>query len=412
LASLFDRRSEISFGPSRVSGRPAATPVVVRSADEDALRDSVRKDCPQAAGVYGMFDDDGRWIYVGKSKRLRTRLLSYFRAKTRASKERRILDRTAGLAWERSPSEFAALVRELELIQRWRPLYNVKGQPTSRASTYLCVGKPPAPYLYLSDRPGKDAQSWFGPLPDTRRAADAARRLNDYFGLRDCPKTVDLAFADQSELFPVLRTAGCLRFELDNCLGPCIAACTKSAYSARVKEVRTYLSGENATPILRLEREIEAAIERLEFERAAGLHALLLELRWILEHLGRLRIAKGEYSFIYPHRGVWYLIRGGVVVEAIGAPRDASNRAKAEALVERTFRRAPDGASRSGIRDLDMLLLVASWFRRNPSHLERTLSVTEALDRLGRIEPSPAAPRKSLKLRLPLPPDGQTARTA
>src|SRR3712207_6087092 len=88
LASLFGASTAPAFGPSRVSGGPGAAAVVVRSPDEDALLDAVRNDCPHASGVYGMFDDDGRWIYVGKSKRLRTRLLSYFRArKKRASKD-------------------------------------------------------------------------------------------------------------------------------------------------------------------------------------------------------------------------------------------------------------------------------------------------------------------------------------
>jgi excinuclease ABC subunit C len=362
-----------------------------------------------------MFDDDGRWIYVGKSKRLRTRLLSYFRARTRAAKERRILDRTSGIAWEKSPSEFGALIRELELIQRWRPPFNVLGQPTSRLSTYLCVGKSPAPYLYLSDRPGKEAKHWFGPLPDTRRAADAARRINDFFGLRDCPKDVELEFADQGKLFPVLRTPGCLRYELENCLGPCVAACTKEEYQRRVKKVRAYLSGDDQTPILELEKEIQKAIESLEFERAAGLHLLLSELRWILEHLGRLRVAKGEFSFIYPLRGVWYLIRGGVVVDALSVPRDGPSAGKARTQLERTFKQSPDGQPRSGIRDLDMLLLVSSWFRRNPAHLERTLSVAEATAKLDALEPR-SAPARSAGVKrkpiLPLPPTDQTAKTA
>jgi excinuclease ABC subunit C len=415
LASLFGRQSDITFGPSRVSGRASCSAVIVRSPDEEALRDSVRSDCPQTSGVYGMFDDDGRWIYVGKSKRLRTRLLSYFRARTRAAKERRILDRTSGIAWEKSPSEFGALVRELELIQRWRPPFNVLGQPTSRLSTYLCVGRPPAPYLYLSDRPGKDARHWFGPLPDTRRAADAARRINDYFGLRDCPKEVELEFADQGKLFPVLRTPGCLRYELENCLGPCVAACTKEEYQRRVKKVRAYLSGDDATPIVELEKEIQAAIESLEFERAAGLHLLLGELRWILEHLGRLRVAKGEYSFVYPLRGVWYLIRGGVVVDAIGVPRDGQAAVKTKALLERVFKQSPDGQPRSGIRDLDMLLLVSSWFRKNPDHLERTMSVAKALAKLETAAKPATANRPAVLKRkrvVPLPPKDQTAKTA
>lgn len=385
MAALFGRSPEISFGASRVTGRRSSPCTIVRGGDEDALRDGVRKECTNAAGVYGMFDEDGRWIYVGKSKRLKTRLGSYFRAKTRASKERRILDRTAGMAWERTTSEFAALLRELELIQRWRPPYNVKGQPTSRSSTFLCVGSPPAPYLYLSEKPGKDAQGWYGPLPDSRRAADAARRLNDYFGLRDCPKDVELTFADQGELFPILRTAGCLRLELATCLGPCVAACSERDYLARVRKVRSYLAGEDSAPIRELESAIASAVAQLNFEKAQSLHLQLGEIKWVLEHLGRLRIAKGEYLFVYPYLGVWYLIRGGIVIDAVPTPRDHPSALKASAAIDRVFRQAPETGRKGDIRDLDMLLLVSSWFRQFPQHLAKTLSVAEAEARLERL---------------------------
>src|ERR1700731_1903084 len=105
------------------------------------LREKVRKRCPRKPGVYGMVDATGELIYVGKAKCLRSRLLSYFRPNSRDPKAGRILGQTRTLVWEPAPNEFAALLRELELIRRWRPRCNVQGQPTRYRRTYVCVGR-------------------------------------------------------------------------------------------------------------------------------------------------------------------------------------------------------------------------------------------------------------------------------
>src|SRR5918911_1545998 len=118
-----------------------------------ALRQRVRRDGVRLPGVYGMIDGSGELIYVGKAKCLRSRLLSYFRPRSRDPKAGRILENTRLLAWEVAVDEFAALLRELELIRRWQPRFNVQGQPGRRRRTYVCVGRRPAPYVFLTARP-------------------------------------------------------------------------------------------------------------------------------------------------------------------------------------------------------------------------------------------------------------------
>jgi hypothetical protein len=105
----------------------------------------------------------------------------------------------------------------------------------------------------------------------------------------------------------------------------------------------------------------------------------------VLEHLGRLRIANGEYSFVYPLRGVWYLIRGGIVVEAAPAPKTRASVKRAAGAIERVFGGAVETNVKGSVRDLDLLLLVSSWFRQFPKQLDRTMSVAKARDRLAKI---------------------------
>ena len=90
------------------------------------FRDAVRTGSPKSPGVYGMVDGKGRLIYVGKAKELRTRLMSYCREK-RDHKAGRILHAARTIVWERAPNEFAALLRELELIRRHRPRFQRPG---------------------------------------------------------------------------------------------------------------------------------------------------------------------------------------------------------------------------------------------------------------------------------------------
>jgi excinuclease ABC subunit C len=384
VGKLFAEHERPDFGPSRVLVEGRASQLHIVESDKRAgIEESVRAECPKTPGVYGMLDRTNNWVYVGKAKRLRVRLLSYFRAKTRAAKERRILDRARAVAWEPVPSEFAALLRELELIQRFRPHLNVKGQPDGRDFVYVCLGKTPAPHAFTAAVPPRHCLAWFGPIPNTYRAVEAVRRVNDQFGLRDCPRKIELAFADRPELFPTPRTAGCLRYELRQCLGPCIAACSERQYDERVRAARRFLAGSDSEYLETLRRDLRQASANLEFERAAEIHARLAPLEWLLEQLGRLRFAKGEYSFVYPVRGVerrpvWYLIHGGLVVRALPAPtkRDGLDCAR---TIERTFAQPPVQTGATTIQESDLLALVTGWFRNRSQELERTLAPDEAI---------------------------------
>src|SRR5919205_3113814 len=96
------------------------------------LRALVRAGAEDRPGVYRMLGTEGEVIYVGKSKRVRTRLLSYFRGSYPADKGARIVREAATIEWEYVPSEFGALLRELRLIKQLRPRFNVKLKTDAR----------------------------------------------------------------------------------------------------------------------------------------------------------------------------------------------------------------------------------------------------------------------------------------
>ncbi len=386
MEGLFPCRAFTGFGPNRLEPDAAPAPLHrVRARRASGLRTRVGRECPRQPGVYGMINAHGELIYVGKAKCLRARLLGYFRARSRDPKAARIVVQARVLVREPAASEFAALLRELELIRHWRPRFNILGQPQRRQRSYVCLGRRPAPYVFLAPRPTSRVLACYGPIPAGRRAREAVRRLNDWFRLRDCPQAQQqMVFAEQQELFPVLRAAGCLRHEIGTCLGPCAAACSQADYATRVREARAFLEGADTSPLELLERDMTAAAAELAFERAADLRDKLDILRWLRNQLDRLRLARDRHSFIYPvagHEGrcLWYLIHRGLVRAATAAPTEAVAARAAAAAIETAFQEKHTARAVPAADEIDGVLLVAAWFRRHPQELARTLEPARAL---------------------------------
>jgi excinuclease ABC subunit C len=383
VRGLFQREAFTGFGPFALAAGMETALFRTRSRRASRLREAVRLHCPRLPGVYGMIDAAGELIYVGKARSLRTRLLGYFRPKSRDEKAGKIIHDTRELVWELASSEFSALLRELELIRRWRPRCNVQGQPQRQRRTYVCIGRRPAPYAFVAAKPPSTAQAAFGPVAGLRRAREAVRRLNDWFRLRDCPQKQKMVFADQQELFPMVYTPGCIRHDIGHCLGPCAAACAQSDYAFHVQAALDFLHGKDRSPLEMLERERDAASAALQFERAAVLHDRLESLEWLAKHLERLREAV-RHSFIYAASGpdesaTWYLIRNGLVRAALPAPGDEESRQPARQKVAEVYQGQASSSGMPGIDEVDGVLLVAAWFRRHPEEMTRTIEVATLL---------------------------------
>ncbi len=335
-----------------------------------------------------MLDRKQQLIYVGKAKQLRTRLLSYFRENSREVKAGRIMQQTRSILWETAPSEFAALLRELELIRRHRPRFNVQGMPGRVRFFYVCIGRNPAPYAFVSNRPTGKEEGVYGPLVGRAQVQDAVRRLNDQFLLRDCSQRQVMRFSDQPELFPLAeRAAGCLRYEIGTCLGPCVGGCTRQGYHGQVRAVKAFLEGRDLSVLDALESRMQEAAASLQFERASALRDKLVDLRFLVDRLTWLTQARSEHSFIYPLLGsdgrvLWYLIHRGQVRYVAWEP---TTPAQADGLKQRLEQVYHDheamGTAVCPTR-VDSILLVASWFRKYPQEREHLLTVGAARERL------------------------------
>jgi excinuclease ABC subunit C len=362
FADAFD-----GFGPSRFRPADEVPPVrELRGRRAATLKRGVKKHGPKAPGVYGMIDARDRLIYVGKAKNLRSRLLSYFRENSRHPKAGKIIDQTRRLVWEQTGDELAALLRELELIQRVRPKYNVLGVPGLQRHHYICIGRAPAAHVFVASKPTGKELGAYGPFVRRTQSEEAARRLNDWFKLRDCPQTVAMTFAEQGELFEHDRAAKCLRYELGTCPGPCVGGCTRRDYAVGVRGAKAFLDGRNTTMLTALRDQMQAAAAAFEFERATSLRDKLRAVQWLDDRLSLLRTARGQCSLVYPLAGSdgrvrWYLIHRGEVQAVTFAPTPDTGPALVKVLAQ-TFADHPAPAVLTDAT-VDSVLLVSGWFR-------------------------------------------------
>lgn len=350
------------------------------------LRAHVVQNAEDRPGVYRMLGPEGELLYVGKSIRVRTRLLSYFRADP-GEKAGKLIRDTRDITWEYVPNEFSALIREMRLIKRWRPRYNVEHK-RKRSFAFIKVTREPAARILPVTRVLPDGATYFGPFPRPRFLAMTLRELCHALGLRDCPANVPMVFGDQLEIFNRGRTPRCLRAETGSCLGPCCGGCDTGAYSARVETARRFLEGKTREPLRLLKEEMRQAAEALEYEYAAMIRDRLARMEALQNQLVGFRGRVEGLSFVYRIPGFkgadrMYLIRKGLVEEEFSNPRGRRNRERASRKVEEVYARPPVQVGALTQEAAAEILLVARWFRLRQEELSRALPPEKWLEKYG-----------------------------
>ena len=246
-------------GPSATGFRPASE---LAAESGPAFRVG-----PAVAGVYLFRSLRGEVMYVGKSRSLRHRVLDHLRA--RIEKDGSILAASGSVEFVPTTSEREALLLEASLIKQYQPRYNALLKD-DRSFPYLAIsGQEPFPRLLFVRRPRRvPGTVLFGPYTSAREARSVATLLSETFQLRRCVR---------------LPARPCLYYYLKTCSAPCIGAIGPEAYRARVDQATEVLRGHGDSVRPGLEREMRAASEAEEFERAALLRDAIAGLRALTE---------------------------------------------------------------------------------------------------------------------------------
>lgn len=382
MDAILQASPQLGFGPDSLNPHEPRPLETIGATSRDELRRRVLQSCPRVPGVYGMLDRKGNLIYVGKSKSLRSRLTSYFSASNAEEKGGRIIENARAILWETQPSEFAALVREQQLIRRYAPRWNVQGVPKRQRPVYLCLGRSPA-YFFLASIPPAECLAVEGPFHGAGRMNRAVDSLNKVFKLRDCSQKQVFHFAEQLQLFDLEHRPGCLRYEVGTCAGPCAAGCTRQQYDSHVNAAQSFLDGFNHEPLLIVREQLQRAIASRQYELAGRAHETLKSLEYVDRKLTILASARRRFTFIYAVPGydgcgTWYLIHSGEIADVVAAPRRGE---PCPTLIEKLKQWAAvtqGSLPRGHGMYPHTLQLVASWFRKNRHELDRTFSIAKA----------------------------------
>jgi excinuclease ABC subunit C len=244
---------------------------------------------PDGPGVYMWKGRDGTTLYVGKAKRLRSRVRSYFaNDQLESVKTRHLVGLVADLETIVVPSEAHALILEANLIKEYRPRFNIALRDDKSYPYIKVTVQEPFPRVFVTRRLEDDGASYFGPYTDVgamRRALNVVKRI---FTVRSCNYDMPAQMPERP----------CLDYYIKRCKAPCILAQSQHDYRAMIDEVVLFLSGRPDEVVRRVKERMDLASEQLDFERAAELRDVLHHLEQMEEPTVVLEVEGGDRDVI------------------------------------------------------------------------------------------------------------------
>jgi len=244
-------------------------------ADPSTYRPAVGS-IPESPGVYRFRDASGRVIYVGKAKSLRQRLNSYFADVAGLHpRTRQMVTTAAGVDWTVVGTEVEALQLEYNWIKEFDPRFNVRYRDDKSYPSLAVTLNEEYPRLQVMRGPKKKGVRYFGPYAHAWAIRETLDTLTRVFPARTCSNGV-------------FKRAGqigrpCLLGYIGKCAAPCVGRVDADEHRKIVDDFCDFMAGRTESMIKRLEREMAAASENLEFEKAARLRDDLGALRRALE---------------------------------------------------------------------------------------------------------------------------------
>src|SRR6056297_1122749 len=220
---------------------------------------------PTEPGVYLMRDVEDTILYVGKAKSLKSRVRSYF-SKDKDVKTTVLMKKVDRIEYIVCRSEYEALLLENNLIKENRPRYNIN---LKDGKTYpvIRITNEEYPRVFRTRRIVQDGSTYFGPYANVYQIDRYLELIERLFPLRKCRGPIRK------------RDHPCLYYHIGRCAAVCAGKTSHAEYMKRIEGIKKLLSGESAALIDDLEREMEAAVAYLKFEKAADLRDTIAAIR-------------------------------------------------------------------------------------------------------------------------------------
>ena len=220
-----------------------------------------------------MKNADGDIIYVGKSKKLKNRVTTYFTGNNHSPKTARMVSLVYDFDYIVCATEIEALALENVLIKKHSPKYNIKLKD-AKSYPYIKVSAEEYPRIFVTRERKSDKAHYFGPYQGSSAAHTALETVVKIFGLYTCRRS-----------FPkdIGKERPCIYRDMGRCVAPCTGGVSAEEYRALVKCAEWVLDGNIKATVTSLTREMEYAAEEMEFERAAQLRDSIKALGALVE---------------------------------------------------------------------------------------------------------------------------------
>lgn len=227
---------------------------------------------PDSPGVYFFKNQRERVIYVGKARKLVSRVRSYMQAPEGLDpKTRALMDTAESVDYIVTDNEVEALVLEASMIREYRPRYNIRLKDDKRYPYLKITSNEEFPRLLLVRRVLDDGAEYFGPYTDAGAVRRTLKAIKTIFPLRDCKGIFRL------------RQRECLNFQIGRCLGPCTGKVASDEYAAIVRQLRMFLRGHSEALVEEMRNAMESLSTARRYEEASLIRDQIASIRKISE---------------------------------------------------------------------------------------------------------------------------------
>ena len=228
---------------------------------------------PELPGVYIMKNKEGEIIYVGKSKKLKNRVSSYFTGTHTSLKTLRMVSLVRDFDYILCKTEIEALTLENTLIKKHSPKYNIKLKD-AKSYPYIKITSEEFPKILVTRERRGEKGKYFGPYQSASAAYSALETVIRTFSLPACKR-----------VFPrdIGKSRPCIYKDMGRCIAPCAGGVTTEEYRALIKMAEKILSGDIKAAVLSLTEKMIAAAETEEFEKAAKYRDSITALKALSE---------------------------------------------------------------------------------------------------------------------------------
>src|SRR5512141_311996 len=209
----------------------------IRITTEDISVDEKIETLPTGPGVYQHKDADGKVLYVGKAKNLRSRVRQYFqKSRSMGPRIEAMLAKATDLEIIVTETEVEALILEANLIKKLKPRYNVSLKD-DKSYPYIVITNEPYPRVFVTRQVRRDGSRYFGPYTDVKNVRAALKSVRDIFMIRSCNYFID------EESIQKHKIKVCLDYHIKKCEGPCEGLVSRERYNAMIDQVAALLQG-------------------------------------------------------------------------------------------------------------------------------------------------------------------------